>query len=242
MTRAVHSLLGFSFCLSGCAIPTVDLQGVVTVGSPTSGEPAGGVYVSVLNGELEEIEQVVTSSEGLFRARAPSGETVHLVVTDEGGFSSSFRGISGMNPRSPVPVGYLHTFGAQSRSEWAARFTGCEGEGDGAMTVGQIRVDLWDANGEQPVAHAASVDVFDLNGDHLSEGCYLNDAGETVDLAAERVGESGMFGVFGLPAGRLILRVEAHLVESEPRLYEFDLYLPEAGAAPRFPILIPFEL
>jgi hypothetical protein len=226
-----------------CSPEVVALQGIVTTDSPSSGEAAEGALVRVLTGGGEQYAEQTTGAHGLFRVDAPAGESVHLIAQDADGFESSFRGVSGMNPRLLLPPGTIHTFGDAVRTDWMTRMDGCEGVGEGAFTVGQIRVDLIDeTTGEAPIVRDASVDVFNEFGELVRTGCYLDAEGESFDADATLLGESGLFGVFGLPAGRMILRIEASLVADELRLYEFDLWMPEEGVAPRFPIVIPFEL
>ena len=221
----------------------VELQGVVTHDNPFDGVPAAGVSVTVLDGLGEEVDKTSTLESGLFRASAPAGEAVHLLITSADGFDSSFRGIAGMNPRTPVPAGFAHTFDENARAEWMARFNGCPEMGPGGMVVGNILVDLFDdQTGERPVPHAASIDIFDLEGNLLSSGCYLDDDGEAFMEGRTKVGDTGIFAAFGLPAGGLILRIEANLVIGQSQLFEFDLLMPENGTTPRFPILVPFEL
>lgn len=231
-----------SLAASGCDAEMVEIQGIVTLDSPLTGLPAPGVEVEVFDGSGNSVDSVLTNQEGVFRAGAPSGQSVHLFVTDEDGYTSSFRGVAGMNPRTAVPAGFAHTFGADVQAGWKDLFSDCDGVDSGAFTIGQIQVDLFDdTTGERPVAHAASVDVFAMDGTLLAEGCYLNDEGTSTDLTATQVGDTGLFGVFGLEPGSVILRVETNLVEGQLHLYEYDLLLPDGGSAPRFPILVPFE-
>lgn len=225
-----------------CVTEEVELQGVVTLDGPSSQIAAANVGVSVLEGDGTHFSSTTSDENGLFRTSAPSGEAVHIVIEDNEGALSSFRGVSGMNPRASVPVGFTHTFGVSAMAEWNDRFENCPNFSEGGMIIGQVVIDLLAESGELPVAHAASVTVFNEFGEELVSGCYLNGSGSAVDPDAEYVGNTGYFAAFGLPTGRLILRVSLELIQDEIRLYEYDVFMPENGAAPRFPILLPFEL
>ena len=221
----------------------MELQGVVLEDGPSSSTPASSVAISVLNGDGELYSQAQTNQEGLFRANAPSGEAVHVFVEDADGYISSFRGVVGMNPRTRIPTGFAHTFGEAARTYWLPKFTGCPELEEGAFTIGQVLVDLVEeSTGQRPAARTAKVQVFNEYGEYVADACYLNKDIDGPDLDAETVGDSGYFGVFGLPAGRHILRVSNEIVPDEVRLYEFDIFLGEDTAAPRFPILLPFEI
>ena len=176
-----------------------------------------------------------------FEPSAPSGEAVHLIVEDSEGYKSSFRGVSGMNPRAAVPVGFAHTFGSTAKEAWRERFEACPNYDEGGAIIGQVVIDLLAESGEMPIAHAASIKVFNEFGEELANGCYLNASGSDVDADALFVGNSGYFAAFGMPEGRLILRVSLELIQGEVRLYEYDVFLPANAVAPRFPILLPLS-
>ena len=65
-----------------------------------------------------------------------------------------------------------------------------------------VVIDLLAESGEMPIAHAASIKVFNEFGEELANGCYLNASGSDVDADALFVGNSGHFAAFGMPEGR----------------------------------------
>lgn len=237
MRRIMIALVGAS-----CLDPgTVQLQGVVVEGWEEGAQPAAGALVTTLDEDGMEVDSATALDSGWYRVEALAGGRAFLRVDGDGLVPAAFSGLSGLNPRLRIPNRGIF---AVSTDRWASEletWAGCPGAGEGGSVFG--RVDLLDfesGGGGGPVqVKTARLSVTTADGQDLP-ACYLDDSGD-YDPDAEQCGATSRFFIPGVPPGRHTIELEWTPFEGFDEAESYQVWVPEDGLAPRFPLYVTFD-
>jgi hypothetical protein len=227
-----------ALCACEPSVDAVEVRGVATDG-PYSDTPLAGGRIATLDEAANPFAEAEISSVGTFSVTAPTSQTVFVEVSGDGLAPASFSGSSGASPGLAVDDGTFFGVSLSALDAWRAEFVGCEGVGEGGAIVGDVALlGVTDDDGAIVPVAAAWVEVRDAGFGWPYFPCYLDDEGAAVVPDAEVTGATGRFGVFGLPEGVYVMTVGYELF-GEP-VYEvtWEVWVPEGGVAPRFPVWV----
>ncbi|MBN2798921.1 MAG: hypothetical protein JXX28_07210 [Deltaproteobacteria bacterium] len=234
-------LLVLTALLIGCQAPEVVLSGVIPETRFADAGPLVGGTLSLRDAEGARYGQTTTAEDGSFSLGAPAGEAVFLEVSGGDALvAASFSGVTGLAETLALDPAdrLLYGLTAAELTAWRGRFAGCPGADavGTAAVIGEVRVwELADEAGEHPLVTKAWVELSAFSGARWT-ACYLDDDGLAWSEGATYTGQTGVFAVFGLPAGGYSMEV-SYLPheEADPVTAWSELYLSAGGVAPRFP-------
>ena len=240
MTR----LLVFLMLVPGCTEwpESVGLFGVVTDAPYDDGEAISGLTVTTMDETLAVFSEATTGEDGSFYADVASAQSLFVEVSGDGYVSTHFGGSTGIVDME-VGSGVFFSVLDEDRGTLTDDFGDCVvDDGISASVVGEARLYLMGVGpGDLPTDPNVTVSAYDVDGNNYV-GCYLDDDG-TYDPDGNYTGQTGRFGVFGLPAGAITIEIVSWIQESEdaaPEPYAVYYYLrniSEGGIAPLFPAL-----
>ncbi len=225
-----------------CEPSEVTATGTVYAG-PASATPAAGGTITIRDAEAAVFDSAPIGADGRFEVLTPADTDLFAEIAIDGSVPTTFAGQASISDFEAEP-GAL--YGLPDLAERLAPFAGCPGadwDGDaGGIVLGEVRFsDLRDAGtGGLPVAPNAIVKVaIDGSEDQLVTACMLDDEGAW-DPAATQVGATGQFVVTDLPPGIHQLRVGLAITDSGFDFDFYELWVPDGGASPWFPVAIAF--
>ena len=220
-------LWSFIACLS---TPETQLTGTVFDSSST---PVSQAKVVVHDQDGNMFSQANADPDGFFDVALPTLSTFFIVASAEGMPPQSFTGVSGQG-ETTVPDGTIWLRQQQEINDRMAEFSQCS-QTSMPMIDGQIVVGIpGQSLADLPVVTTASVVALNDDQDAIA-GCYLSDTEEP----ATQTGESGQYAVMGIEAGIHTLRVTVNYDENTVESFDHLIYVPEQGAAPMYPTIIP---
>lgn len=226
--------------LAGC-VSDVAMSGLVQA-SPQDVRAQPDAVVSVRDLDFEEIARTRTAGDGRFALDVPRGAAIHVVV-DDGVRPVAFRGETGIQDTFPVPDGTFFALPDAWFAPWRDAFDGCPdaGSGDG-MVLGIASLDFGPGGTSGPPEPCSFAFVEAGDGTRV-DACYL-DADGLYDPSARITGPTGRFLIPGVGEGPWRF-VVGRLVGCDPeaaessRIGESEVFIPQGGAAARFPALVP---
>lgn len=230
--------------LTGCsAYPNVVTMSGTLQTDRFTAEAFGGANLEILDGLGGAYDETTTDAQGRFQVEAPGATDIFAIVSGEGHARASFSGASGIVAEYKVEDGSLWGFTAAELAEWEDRFAGCPGAGEGTLILGEVRAyALEDENGEPPIVASAVAEGYDPNTEIVYPACYLDSSGEAYLPGADRTGTTGIFAIWGVPEGRMILSVGAEFIPGNFTWSDTPVWLEDGGVAPRFPLLVDYPI
>ena len=209
-----------------------DIEGRVLVGPGVLSSPLVDGSVTVLGDDATFFDEATTDFEGRFRATAPRGLNIFVIIEGDGMVPTTFSGVMGQGT-FVVNDGELFAWPVEDRVTLDTDFGDCAQEG--AVMTGVIRfagvsnVDTGEGL-EVPNGFASA---FNEAGDEF-RACYVNADG-VYDPEAEDAGPSARYAIYGLEEGfhELVYgyRVTADVIVEHSLL----LWVSEGAVVPQFP-------
>lgn len=231
--------------LLGCTDPTVVVQGNVRADVAEDAPPFAGARLTLLNESgKKSLGTAKANAKGRFSAEIPGGITFHAIVDGDDHVPAAFSGVSGLNETFEVNEGVLHGLSQAEWDWWTTAFAGCPGVGEGGAVIGIARtLELVDDNGEHPSVNTGLAELYDpVKDEVVAQACYLDPETLTYDPEAGFTGESGLFGIFGVEEGDYVLSMGLEVYENSYTWDDTVVYVPDGGAAPRFPAWVHFPI
>ena len=236
MRWSMVALLG-----AACLDPgTVELQGIVLQGWDDGAQPAGGVTIRTLDEVGTEVDRTTSLDSGWYRLEALAGGRVFLSTEGDGLVPSVFSGVSGLNPRLRVPNGQMFAVTSDRWEAEAALWDGCPGVGTDGSVFGIVELlDFEGGSDTGPIQIQTARIKLVTEDEREIPACYLDDDGVYAPDAAE-TGIRSRFMIGGVPAGRHTIQLDWTPFEGFDESATYDVWVPEDGLAPRFPLYVTF--
>lgn len=213
----------------------VTMSGTVLDAPANAGSPVADAIVTTLNGSGALFDDTTTGTDGGFEVLVPAGAPFFVGVEKSGYVSTSFSGTAGVSDfGSGDGYPWLATaeWVAEQRATWSACAAYAEG---GALVLGQVLASI-DGTGDYtswpPMQNAEVVAV--ASDGQAYDGCYQDDDGNALS-AGTATSTTGMYAVFGLPAGAVELDVTAPRSDGEDGTSRFQFVAFDDGLVPVFP-------
>ncbi|MFH1467459.1 MAG: hypothetical protein ABIO70_23950 [Pseudomonadota bacterium] len=243
MSRPVTLTL-IALVATGCPqARSVALGGVVLDAPHGDGEPAPGIEVTVLDGDLEVYDQATTDEAGAFALRAAAAQDMFLELRGEGKVTTLFAGEAGVFDMSLVD-GALYVLGEQRPAELAATFGDCAPSAAGGIAEGEVRAYIpGEEESDLSLVGNAWVVAYDVDNDPV-DACYLDADGAPAPEGQALTNATGRFAVFGLQPGPHVLQVsftagsggeDTGAEEGETFSWFYKVNMVEGGLAPFYP-------
>ena len=219
--------------------PTATLFADVT---DQSGQYISNPTITVYNAIGELFNTVEGNDRGKFSTALPVEDTFYLVISAPDFETHSFTGQSGIGEISPES-GALWLRTVEAADAVRAQFSDCAST-SGSFVDGQARIYINGLEDLPITITTATVKVIGSDGLDY-EGCYVpeidSETGE--EIPSEATGENGEFGIFGLSPGVQTIHLTPNIPDTVVNLpneaYTYQIYVPENGSVPKYPILVP---
>lgn len=231
--------------LLACSQSTVVVEGKVRDDVDEEAPPFAGAQLTVLSEDGKEtLAKSKANAKGRFSVEVPAGIAFHAIIDGEGHIPAAFTGVAGLNDTFEVEDGVLHGVTQEEWDWWTTAFAGCPGVGEGGAIIGIARtLELRDDNGEHPSVNTGIAELYDPAKDKvLTRACYLDPETMTYDPDAVFTGETGLFAIFGIEEGTYVLSMGLEVYTDSYTWDDTVVYVPDGGAAPRFPAWVHFPL
>ncbi len=214
---------------------TVLFSGVVNDAPSEDASPVVGATLTTQNRDGEVVGTATSDGAGGFEVEVGAGASFFLNVAADDHVTTAFSGVAGLGDfESEAGLPWVAT--PAWVTEFTAPFTACETRADaGAVVFGEARANagLTDDPNQWPKFPAVEVQVIAGDGTTLS-GCYLDDTGvSTAGLGS--TGETGVFVVFGVPAGAINVTFTAVRGNGEWGTDVFEYIVAADGLVPILP-------
>jgi hypothetical protein len=231
--------------LFGCELSgEVTVKGLVASSRDALELPLQGGQIELRDDSGSLYDSASIGADGEFSVRAPMGSDIFATVLGSEHIVASFTGVSGYAEVFQVEDGALFGVSQTEWTQWREQFAGCPGVDTGAGIIGEVRMSsLVDSEtGEAPLVSTAQPLVEDLDG-VVYTTCFLDEEGLLYDPAAEYTGASGVFAIFGLPEGFVVIDLKYQIVDDVFYLRSIPVWAPKEGVIPLFPAWVefPFE-
>jgi len=237
--------------LAACGIGEVKVTGVVTRSPDPKASSLSGATVAILDQKGVPYDSTTTLSNGGFTVKAPPGQHIFALITNDDGVTSSFTGISGTHATLNIDRGNLYGVPASLLDDWRTQFTGCPDIDTGVLLVGRVRVYLYnDANGDGkndyqasdlPIITTASVHLEDPAGQIVDRtACYLDPATNLYDSGLDQTGDTGWYAIGDVPAGEHILVIHTLVSQGVYQDSYLTVWVPPSGVVARIPTYVEF--
>jgi hypothetical protein len=223
--------------LLGCdaTVTQVNLLGMVQDAPFNAGTPVEGAKLEARNRDGEVTGEDESDAEGLFSVPVDSGVSFYLTLSHPDLVATGFSGVAGVNDFD-AGTGYPWLATPSWVEALRAEHGNCpESSSEGGIVVGEVRAAIAQVDdvNQWPTLGGTSVQVIDHTG-ATHDGCYLDDQGVSVE-GASGTGATGMFAVFGVPAGAINVAATVERSDGELGTDVFEFVIPEAGLVPIFP-------
>jgi hypothetical protein len=213
-----------TLALAACQDPEpVVVEGVVWSAQGPTAPPLPDASVTFVDETGVVLDAVEAGSDGVFRARVPAGLEVFAEIRAEGYATTTFPGVTGLEPTFTVEDHALYGVTVEARDAFVAQYEGCPGAADGGpIVMGEIRLyGLVDDLGVSPIVTTGVAGVGQVG------GCYLDADGLRYEPKAAETGSSGVFAVFGAEPGVGVLDVAYQPFTDVWSVEDYRLWLPD---------------
>ena len=241
--RRLHNVFLLFAALVGCS-PTseVMVQGSVAASRDTPKLPMQGGQIEIREDDGSLYDSASIASDGAFSIRAPMGSDIFATVSSAEHVAASFTGVSGFATVFEVEEGSLFAVSQTEWAQWREQFEGCPGvDSAGAGIIGEVRMStlLDSETGEAPIVTTAMPLAEDLDG-VVYTTCFLDEEGMLYEPLAESTGASGVFAIFGLPEGFVVIDLKYQIIDDVFYVRSIPLWAPKDGVVPLFPAWVEF--
>ncbi len=216
-------------------VTEVTMSGLVLDAPANAGNAVADAIVTTLNGGGVLFDDTTTGDDGGFSVLVPAGAPFFVGVEKEGYVSTSFSGTAGVadfDAGTGYPWLATTDWVAEQRAAWSACASSSD---DGVLVVGQALAVVTGGSDYTQWPPMPNASVVGRGSDGVAhEGCYEDDDGLAA-ASATGTGNTGMYAVFGLPAGEVVLEVTAPRGNGEDGTSLFQFVAFEDGLVPVFP-------
>lgn len=182
--------------------------------------------------------EVEGDPEGSFQVDVPANADIFVVISADDYDAHSFSGLI-QSADIAIETGIFWLRTEEEATAIRSEFSDCSST-NGSFIDGQIRLMLDTSNPENnPTITTATFSTVDDTGS--SSACYLPELDPETEelLPSEKSGAEGRFALFGLSAGLHTLNVNIQKDEATSDDYSFNVFVPENGSVPLYPLFIP---
>jgi hypothetical protein len=240
----IRFLLAFVLFAPACTEPhSVSLAGVVYDSADDDRQPAPGIEVSVLDGDLALHDQDTSDEDGAFSLRVAAAQDMFLELRGAGKVTTLFAGEAGVFDMT-LEEGALYVLPEDRPSALAAEFGACADDEGGGVAEGVVRA--WipgTEESDESLVGNAWVVAYDADNEPTT-ACYLDADGAPAPEDQDLTNETGRFAIFGLEPGPYVLEVsyrpgvggeDTGGDDVEPLRWYYKVNMVEGGVAPFYP-------